>query len=149
MKYTTTIEIDVPPARAIELFGNPHHCSDWMESLVDMDVLQGEPGQMGTKTALWHKMGKREITMIETVTHRDIPNLFTATYEANGVWNQAIRHFQRLEDERTAWKMETEFRCSGIMWLLTTLRPGMFKRQTQATMGACKAFAENASGGPR
>tara|TARA_B100001964_G_scaffold234021_1_gene292066 strand:- start:116 stop:220 length:105 start_codon:yes stop_codon:yes gene_type:complete len=31
------------------------------------------------------------------------------------------------------------------MWVLITLMPGMFEKQTQATMEAFKAFAEGAS----
>ena len=88
-------------------------------------------------------MGNREINMIETVTRRELPDRFTATYEAKGVWNEAYNYFSESDENQTTWKMETEFRCSGLMWVMTNLMPGMFKKQTQATMEAFKAFAEN------
>ena len=53
--------------------------------------------------------------------------------------------FSELDPERTLWEMGREFRCKGVMWVLITLMPGMFEKQTQATMEAFKAFAEGAS----
>lgn len=145
MKYTTTVEINCPRVRVTELFTNPDHYKVWQESLVSQERLEGEPGQVGTKTRLLHKMGKREVEMLETVTHRDLPDVFVATYEAKGVWNEADNRFVELEGGRTSWQMGTEFRCKGIMWVMTTLMPSMFKKQTQATMEAFKVFVEGAT----
>ncbi len=142
MKYTTNVEIDVSRDRVVEFFANPDHYAAWQESLVSLERLEGEPGQVGTRTQLQHRMGKREITMLETITETSLPDVFSATYTAKGVFNQAINRFTALDDDRTTWTMETEFRCSGMMWVLTTFAPGMFKKQTQATMEAFKAFAE-------
>tara|TARA_B100000029_G_scaffold256664_1_gene253406 strand:- start:355 stop:711 length:357 start_codon:yes stop_codon:yes gene_type:complete len=112
-----------------------------MESLVHMEVVEGAPGMVGTKTRLTHKMGKREIVMLETITHREDPSLLTATYEADGVWNQAINRFEE-DGDNTRWVMETEFKCKGVMWLMTTIMPWMFRKQTQKTMHAFQAYAE-------
>ena len=142
MKYTTRVVIELPRARVVELFENPDHYKDWQESLVSQERIDGEPGQVGTRTKLLHKMGKREVEMLETITKRDLPENFTATYEAPGVWNLAVNRFSEPDPERTTWEMDTEFRCKGIMWVMTTFMPGMFKKQTQATMEAFKAFAE-------
>ena len=108
-----------------------------------MELKEGNAGQVGARTALDHKMGSREVSMLETITRRELPDRFTATYEAPGVWNEADNFFSEIDENRTAWKMDSEFRCSGIMWLMTNLMPGMFKKQTKATMEAFKAFAEN------
>ena len=141
MKYTTHVTIDRPRSDVIEKFADSRNYSAWMESLVSMEVLEGEPGKVGTKTRLAHKMGKREVVMLETITHRENPSLLTATYESDGVWNQAINRFED-EDGATRWVMETEFKCTGIMWLMTTLMPGMFKKETRKTMAAFQAFME-------
>ena len=142
MKYTTYVEIDVPRAEVVGLFDNPDNMNAWQESLVGSERLEGEPGQVGTRTRLSHKMGKREIEMLETVTVRELPDLFTATYEAKGVWNIAVNRFTELDGGRTRWEIDTEFRCSGVMWIMTKLMPGMFKKQTQSVMDAFKTFAE-------
>ena len=145
MKYTTSVDINLSRARVIELFDNADNYAAWQESLVSRTCLEGKPGQVGTRTRLEHKMGKREITMIETITRREFSDLFILTYEATGVWNEALNRFAELEDKRTRWTIETQFRCSGIMWLLTTIALGIFKKQTKAAMEAFKTFAENQS----
>jgi hypothetical protein len=142
MKYVTSIEIDLPRARVIELYDNPDNYVKWQESLVSLELLEGEACQQGARTRLQHKMGKREVEMLETVTRREWPDLFAATYEADGVWNEAINHFTELDDGRTGWQLDTIFRCSGVMWVLTTFFPGMFKKQTRSVMESFKAFAE-------
>ena len=142
MKYVTQVEIAASRERVSELVADPAHYSAWQESLQNMELLEGQSGQVGARTRLDHQMGKREITMIETVTHRGLPGRFEATYEAKGVWNHAVSRFEAIDDDRTRWTMESEFRCSGLMWFMTTLMPGMFKKQTLATMSAFKAFAE-------
>jgi hypothetical protein len=62
-----------------------------------------------------------------------------------GVWNEAVNKFSELDSARTRWEIETEFRCSGMMWFMTKLAPGMFKRQTQSVMESFKTFAEDES----
>ena len=80
--------------------------------------------------------------MVETVTRRELPDRFVATYEAPGVWNEADNYFYALDEGATRWEMHTEFRCRGVMWLMTTLAPWMFKKQTLATMRAFKDYVE-------
>ena len=65
----------------------------------------------------------------------------SAVYEATNVWNLNENFFYE-EGDQTRWVNETEFRCKGFMRLLTTLRPGMFKKQTLKSMTDFKAFAE-------
>ncbi len=62
--------------------------------------------------------------------------------QRSGTTLQAIHHFEDNDTGGTAWVMETEFQCTGIMWLMTTLMPGMFKKQTRQAMAAFKAFIE-------
>lgn len=147
MKYTTEVTVARPPAEVLGMLADSRHYNAWMEGLVHMEVLEGEPGMVGTKTQLVHKMGKREIAMLETITKREEPGLLTTTYESDGVWNQALNRFEEGEDGHTRWVMETEFKCTGIMWLMTTLMPGMFKKQTRKTMEAFRAFAEKPTEG--
>ena len=142
MKYTTTVEIDLPRAQVIELFDNQENYHKWQESLISLKNLEGDSGQVGTRTRLLHKMGPREIDMVETITQREFPDLFIATYEADNVWNEAINRFTELDDNRTQWTIETEFRFTGAMKLMASLMPDMFKKETQKVMGAFKAFAE-------
>tara|TARA_Y100001960_G_scaffold305980_1_gene360706 strand:+ start:297 stop:749 length:453 start_codon:yes stop_codon:yes gene_type:complete len=142
MQYTETIEINLSRSRVTKLFDNPENYSQWQDSLLGLEYLSGEPGQQGARTLLHHKMGKREIEMVETITERDLPELFVATYEADGVWNQAINRFHELPGNRTLWTLESEFRCKGLMWILAKLFPGMFRKETRKVMEAFRMFAE-------
>lgn len=140
MKYTTRIEINLPREQVVSLFTNSDRYSEWQESLVSQELLEGEPGEVGTRTRLHHKMGRRDVEMIETITRRELPDLFVATYETKGVWSEAVNHFREQEENLTTRVMGTEFRCSGFRWRLTTFAPGLFKKQTLKTK---KAFKTN------
>ena len=142
MKYTTTVEIDLSRESVVELFDNQENYNKWQESLMSLELLEGEPGQVGTRTRLVHKMGPRKIDMIETVTKREFPDLFVATYEADNGWNEAINRFSILDEDRTQWTIETEFRFTGAMKLMASLMPSMFEKETQKVMESFKAFAE-------
>ena len=79
--------------------------------------------------------------MIETITERNLPDVFSATYETKGVWNQVSNHFVE-QDGKTMWTMNTVFKCTGMLRIMAWLMPGMFKKQTTADMLSFKAFAE-------
>jgi hypothetical protein len=144
MKYSVDIDINLPRDRVSELFQDPSRISEWQESFVRMELVSGEPGQSGNVHKLVHKMGKREIEMIETIQENDLPNRFVATYESSGVWNIVENDFSENPDGSTHWHINTEFHCSGFMKLMTWFAPGMFKKQTTKMQVDFKAFAENA-----
>lgn len=144
MKYTLDIEIDLPRAKVVELFDNPDNLKKWQPDLVSFEHLSGDPGQVGAKSKLLHKMGKREVEMIETVTSRNLPDEFSGTYEAKGVWNLVENRFVEVDENKTKWILDTEFKCSGFMRIMALLMPGMFKKQSFKFMQQFKEFAERA-----
>lgn len=144
MKYTVEIDILLPRERVIELFDNTDNMYKWQPGLVSFEHIEGEPGQEGAKSRLKYKMGKREIEMIETITKRDLPNEFTGTYEANGVWNE-VQNLFKEENGVTKWTSHNEFRCTGFMKILMWLMPSSFKKQSLNYLKDFKKFAENKS----
>ena len=142
MHYSATVEIDLPRERVIELFDNPDNMPHWQPSLLGFTHLTGEAGQAGATSELKYQMGKREVVMIETITERNLPDVFSATYETKGVWNQVSNHFVE-QDGKTMWTMNTVFKCTGMLRIMAWLMPGMFKKQTTADMLRFKAFAES------
>jgi hypothetical protein len=143
MKYSTTIEINLPRSKVIELFDNPDNLAKWQPELIHFEPLYGEPGREGTQTKLRYQMGKREVEMIETITRHNLPDEFSGTYEAKGVWNRQVNYFDELGDTTTLWRSESEFRFKGWMKLMAILMPGAFKKQTFIQMKRFKEFAEN------
>jgi hypothetical protein len=144
MKYTMSIDIDLPRGRVIELLDNEENMFKWQHCLLSAEQISGEPGQEGSKTKLVQKMGKREVEMVETITRREFPDLLAATYEAKGYWNEVINHFLELDGGRTQWRMDTEFKCTGMMRVMFTIMPFMFKKESQKYLQQFKAFAEGA-----
>jgi len=142
MKYTVEIDIDLPREKVIELFDNPDNMKHWQEGFISLEHLTGTPGEKDATSKLLYKMGKREIEMIETIIKRDLPNEFSATYEAKGVWNLNKNYFTGLNENTTNWKTDVEFKFKGFMKIISFLMPGSFKKQSLKFMKDFKAFAE-------
>lgn len=143
MKYTTEIEIDKPIDEVVALFDNADNLGKWMEGLQSFEHLSGEPGQVGAKSKLVFKMGKREIEMIETITVRNLPDEFSGTYEAKGVFNIVKNKFVPLSENRTKYISEQEFQFKGFMKIIGFLMPSAFKKQSVKYLKDFKEFAES------
>jgi len=88
VRYSVTVDINLPRDKVIELFDNPDNMSKWQEGLVSFKHVSGVAGEKGAISELLYKMGKREIAMIETITERSLPDRFCGTYEAKGMFNE-------------------------------------------------------------
>ncbi len=144
MKYTTEIEINKPIDEVVALFDNVDNMDKWMEGLQSFEPISGVPGEVGAKSRLVFKMGKREIEMIETITVRNLPNEFSGTYEAKGVFNIVKNKFVKVSDNTTKHIGEQEFQFKGFMKIIAFLMPGAFKKQSMKYMLDFKHFAEKA-----
>lgn len=142
MKYTVETEINLPIARVVELFDDPENLKHWQPGLISFEPISGTPGQPGAKSKLKYKMGKREIEMIETITVRNLPQEFSGTYEAKGVFNIVKNYFRPVSDNKTKYINETEFQFSGFMKLIGFLMPGAFRKESEKYLRQFKEFAE-------
>jgi uncharacterized membrane protein len=144
MKYTVEIEINQPIDKVIELFDNFDNMKLWMKGFKGYKHLEGESGQVGAKTELLYKMGKRDVAMIETITERNLPEVFSGIYEAKGVWNKVENNFKSVAENRTKWTAHQEFKFSNTMMkLMGFFIPGVFKKQSNKYLKDFKHFAEN------
>lgn len=98
MKYANEVVINLPLQKVIELFDNPENLSKWQPGFIRLEHLSGSPGQIGAKSRLIYKMGKgrRQIEMIETITHRNLPNEFHGTYETKNASNIQKNFFTEI-----------------------------------------------------
>lgn len=88
MRYQLELEIDAPRGRVVELFLDPDNLQQWQPDLISFEQIgSGEPREVGAKSKQIHRMGKRGIETIETITVNNSPEEFAAMYEAEGVWN--------------------------------------------------------------
>ena len=142
MKYTSSIEINRPVDRVIELFDSTDNMFKWMKGLQSFEAISGNPGQVGAKSRLKFKMGKREIEMIETITVKNLPDEFSGTYEAKGVFNVVKNKFIALPGNKTKYISEQEFKFLGFMKIIGFLMPGAFKKQSMKYLNDFKTFVE-------
>ena len=143
MKYPTSLEVNGPRARFIELFDDPANLPKWQQGLQSFTPVSGTPGQVGAKSKLVFLMGKQRLEMVETITKRALPEEFSGTYEAKGAWNLVANHFAD-PGGKTRWDMAIAFRLSGFLKIIGWLMPGMFRGQTLKMMNSFKSFAEAA-----
>jgi len=144
MKYNTEVIIHLPINRTIELFDNPDNLKRWMPDLVSIATIEGKAGEVGTKSKMHFKMGKRDLIMIETIEELNLPDNLIATYEASGVWNRQNIHFSAVNEHTTRYITENEFKFKKLsMKIFSWLMPKAFKKQSQLYMQNFKDFAEN------
>ena len=87
-------------------------------------------------------MNGRKVEMVETITKRNLPDEFSGTYEAKGVFNIQENFFKEDEPGKTKWITNSEFQFSGFMKLMGLFMPGAFKKETMKHMQSFKEFAE-------
>lgn len=151
MRYQLALDIDAPRAQVLELFLEPGNLRKWQPDLVSFEQIgPGEPRAVGTKSKQVHRMGKREMEMIETITMHRPPEEFAATYEAEGVSNRISNRFTQTAEGTTRWVLDSEFEFSSLMMkLMALILPGMFRKQTLTFMQRFKAFAEQSVRGAK
>ena len=142
MKYTVSIDLELPREKIVALFGDPQNMPKWQEGLQSFEPLEGRPGQPGARSRLVFQMGKRRIEMVETITERDLPEVFSGTYDTKGVHNVVRNRFVELSPQRTRWESENEFRFQGAMRIIGLLFGSSFPKQSLKYMQDFKAFAE-------
>ncbi len=140
------VDITLPRAKVVELFDNPDNWPKWQERLVSWEALEGTPGEKGGKRKLFHKIGRREIEMVETIESKNLPEEMTCLYTPTGAWNRVIYRFAESGPSETRWEFETEFRCTGVLRIMAFLMPGMFRKASLKDMTNFKRFAESQVG---
>lgn len=143
MKYSESIEVNLPREQVAALLKDPGNMAGWQKGFVAMEQLTGAPGEAGSTAKLDYAFGKRAMSMTETLVSSDWPDSWVATYEAGGVWNRQENRLVAVSAEVTRWESDCEFQFSGIpMKLMGWLMPGAFRKQTRAYMADFKSFAE-------
>ncbi len=145
MRYECAVRIARPRETVVALFDNPDNLPKWQPDLLAIEPVQGVPGQPGAQCRLLYRMGKRQVTLLETVLERALPERFLARYQTDRVDNRCDNRFID-EGSATLWRMECEFQFRGTLRLMALL-PWLFRRQTRQSMAQFKAFAETHGGG--
>jgi hypothetical protein len=153
MKYTVSIEIDLPLQKVAQLLADPAHLPKWLRGLVLHEPIHGTHGQVGTRSRVVMQMDQQKFEGIETITLREPADLraipkgsvvqFEREIAGEGMWNIARDRLSEAGPQTTRWESENEYRFSGVMMrLVALLMPGAFRKQSLRHMQDFKAFAE-------
>lgn len=143
MKYSNSVIIEKPLEEVIQKIDNIDNIKHWQRGLTSAEHLSGTPGEIGAKMKMMYKFGKREMELIETITKRNFPHEFNATYDAKGMHNIQQNLFEELPDGTTKWTSNSEFQASSFMLkAMMFFMPGVFKKQSLQYMNDFKKFAE-------
>jgi hypothetical protein len=145
MEFSHEMIVNVPRERFIELFDDLESLPKWQEGLLSFEPLTGTPGQPGATSKLTYKQGKGTLEMIETITRRDLPNAFDATYDARGVHNISRNEFFEAGPGATRWVAHNVFEFHGLMRVIGLLFGKSFPKENARTMEAFKSFAERSA----
>jgi hypothetical protein len=143
MKYELEIEINQPRAKVIELFDSTENLKEWQPGLQSFEHVSGTPGEVGAVSHLIFQMGKRRIEMTETITAKNLPDEFSGTYEAPGMWNLVENFFIEKDENTTIYKTRNSFKPNTFMLkIMMFIMPSAFKKQSFKYMEYFKEFAE-------
>ncbi len=127
MKYTVEIDINLPREKVIALFDNQDNLYKWQCDLQSFEHLSGTAGELGAKSLIKYKMGKRDIEMTETIIKKNLPEEYSFTFEAKGIWNQVDNYFEGIDANTTHWKSDNIFKGNFMMALMMFFMPVAFK----------------------
>jgi uncharacterized membrane protein len=144
MKYTCSIEINLPIEKVLELWSDEKYFHEWQEGFKSIELISGKAGEEGAESNILIEQGSRKIELRETITVNNLPDEKTALYEHIHMSNTQTSRFKVLDTNTTQYISEVEYlKFNGFMpKLMAKLFPGMFKKQSQKWMNQFKEFAE-------
>jgi len=147
MKYTCTVDIDLPLNKVAELWANEAHFDQWQDGFQSIQLIDGPKDMVGSTSRIIFQQGKRRMELVETILHNNLPKEKKALYEHIHMTNTQTTRFESLSDNKTRYTSEVEYtQFNGVMpRIMAKLFPGMFKKQSQKWMNQFKAFAENSA----
>ena len=146
MKYTCTVDINLPIDKTVELWENEANFKKWQDGFESIELLSGIPNSKGAKSRIVLG-GKRRIELVETIISSDLPNEKRALYEHMHMTNTQTTRFKEIDSNKTQYISEVEYiKFNGfLIKSMAKLFPGKFKAQSQKWMDQFKEFAENTS----
>lgn len=128
----------------VETFLNSENMKHWQRGLQSMEHVSGTPGEFGAKMKLHYELGKRQMVLLETITHKRIPHEWHAIYSTEGMDNIQENYFEATPENHTQWISINEFLPLSFMTrLMILLMPKTFKKQSLQYMKDFKTFVEN------
>ena len=144
MKYTQEIIINTPLEMCVNKIYAKANLKHWQRGLNYVEHIYGTPGNFGAKTKMHFKIRKKEMTVVETITHSNLPYEWHGIYATDSMDIMQQNYFESTTDNRTKWTNVNEIvPLNRKMWFLISIMPNVFKKQSLQYMKDFKNFAEN------
>jgi uncharacterized membrane protein len=142
MKFNFQLEteIDRPLEAVIRLFANREHLPQWQPGLVSSEFMESKPY---LKYRLRFQLGKRKMSMMETITRNDLPKHYNGYYEMKGMRMEVHNAFESAGLNRTRWTCEVVYSFRGLMSLIAPFMKENFRKQSAILMKNFKGFCEH------
>jgi hypothetical protein len=142
MKYETECFINLPLEEVIAIFEDSSRLIHWQRGIESTQLIKGIDGEVGSKRRLKIEFEGQRISMIETITHKDLPHEWHGRYTSKGLESIQQNYFSSTEANQTKWISKSSFGFSGWMILISKVLPGIFKKRSELVMSDFKNYAE-------
>jgi hypothetical protein len=149
MKYT--VEINLPINKVIELFFDKAHFKEWKKYFLSHEHVSGIPNEVGSADKLVFK----SVTLIETVTSKNLPAEISYEYEHKRgtktiMIHKATNRFTSLQENKTLYEQDSEMvKVFGLLpKIIMGLMKGAGNKYAQDQLNQFKVFAEKQNSKP-
>lgn len=144
MEYTVKVLIKKPIEDCFLMLQN-HECrKHWHLGLTSFEHLSGLPNEVGVQMKLNYTFGKREMSLIETITYIENNKTIHFNFDSAGMHNIQKNYFKVIDDNTTLWTSINQFvPTTFAKRLMLLLMPKAFKTQTEKYLYDFKKYIEN------
>ncbi|TYB80102.1 SRPBCC family protein [Bizionia gelidisalsuginis] len=143
MKYTHTIIINISLPEFVKVLTDYNALKYWQRGFISFEHLSGDFSRVGGKIKQNYNFGKDSISVIQTVTHSNLPYEIFVNYDTEGMCNRQKNHFSQLSENQIKWVCKTQCIPTSLYTrMLTVFMPRVFKKQTAIYLNDFKNYAE-------
>ncbi|NQY05991.1 MAG: SRPBCC family protein [Flavobacteriaceae bacterium] len=129
MKYSNEKIINRSRQEVVEKIDNTNNMKHWQRGLITAEQLSDTQWKEEAKMTLKYEMEERKLEMIETITKSNFAYEFHTTYKAKRVFNLQENNFKIIDENRTKWVSNSEFKFDSFgIKLMRSLMSGAFKK---------------------
>ncbi|MBJ7880542.1 SRPBCC family protein [Gelidibacter salicanalis] len=143
MTYSLDIIIEAPISECTEKFITLHNRKHWQRGLLSIEHISGTPRSVGSKMKMQYLLGKHQMALMETITHKNLPHQWHATYTTDGMDTIQENYFKTTPENYTQWtSINTFLPLNFKMRLMIYVMPRALKKQSLQYMKDFKTFVE-------
>lgn len=100
MKFTRSVEIDLPVENVVKLFDSNENLKAWQVGFISIEHISGVAGESGAKSRILFQTGKHRMELIETIIVKNLPYEKTGLYEHKHMVNTMSSRFTSLGEKK-------------------------------------------------